>query len=444
MKNKILLILTVLVLSSTQFISYSAYAQQPSGITVTLDGEKVEFDHDPVVQSGTTMVQFVPIFRMLGLQFDWDQASKTVTGYKDEWKVELTVGESEAYINGKAVELSQAPILYNNNTFVPLRFIGEASGKTVLWNSDEQTAELVTPLAQLLYDTIMQDSLHFEWNMFQTRLKEPAQYLARYEDRLWFGIETDLGMLLKIYHFDGQEIQFIQYFATDDRFVQSDLAPTSEELISIFADNYGSPELDDFGATWRGPGNYKSISGNEEHISIIFGPDLSLPLGTMVEMEQLFATTDGTDFRNMKWGMSLEEVKTNEENAFLLLEKSDELLYEITVEQKSYALQYKFKENRLVEGLYLVSDLTNDNVAYMEEFIQLRDLLTDIYGESPFSTAVWTNEEYKYQPDKWEIAAENGDMSIFNQWETPTSSIILALHGSDLAIGVWVTFQEKE
>ncbi len=447
MRSKIAAILIVVAIISTQWLSNSTFAQQSQqsgGITVTLDGEQIEFEHDPIVQSGTTMIQFVPIFRELGLQFDWDQGSKTVTGYKDDWKIELTVGESTAYINGKAVELAQAPILHNNTTFVPLRFIGEASGKTVIWHGEEQRAELVTSLAQMLYDTITQDTLHFEWNMHQTSLNESAEYLETKDSRMYFGIETELGFLLKIYRFNGQDIELIHYLVSDDQFVQSDFTQTREELISIFTDAYGSPETDENGIFWMGPGNYKSIAGNEESISITFGPELFKTPSVIEHVEKLFVTDEEADFRNVKWGMSQEDVKANEEHAVLLLDNGDELLYQINVDQQQFILKYTFKEGLLVEGNYIFSDLTNDHVPLMDAYNQFHDLLVEQYGESTSNSAIWTNEEYKQQPDKWELAVQNGDMSMLSNWETPTSSILLALHGTDDAVGVWVTYQEQE
>jgi uncharacterized Zn-binding protein involved in type VI secretion len=48
--------------------------------------------------------------------------------------VQVTVGSTKATINGKEVVLDQPPIIENDRTLVPFRFLGEAIGAQVAWN----------------------------------------------------------------------------------------------------------------------------------------------------------------------------------------------------------------------------------------------------------------------------------------------------------------------
>lgn len=50
--------------------------------------------------------------------------------------VQITIGSTKATINSKAVVLDQPPIIENSLTLVPFRFIGEAIGATIGWDSD--------------------------------------------------------------------------------------------------------------------------------------------------------------------------------------------------------------------------------------------------------------------------------------------------------------------
>lgn len=49
--------------------------------------------------------------------------------------VKLQINHQKALVNGKEIQLDAPPVIINNRTFVPLRFISEAFGATVDWNS---------------------------------------------------------------------------------------------------------------------------------------------------------------------------------------------------------------------------------------------------------------------------------------------------------------------
>lgn len=113
-------------------------------IQVYIDGNKVTFDVDPIQENGTILVQFRPIFEALGLSIDWDQNTKTVTGTKDGLMVKLIIGDIIAYVNDKKKHLTLPPRTIQGNTLLPLRFVGEASGKEVSWDAGNQSVNIST------------------------------------------------------------------------------------------------------------------------------------------------------------------------------------------------------------------------------------------------------------------------------------------------------------
>ncbi|WP_165867371.1 stalk domain-containing protein [Paenibacillus pinisoli] len=104
-------------------------------ITVYIDGVKVNFGNDPILKNGTTFVQFRPIFEALGYQITWDAAKRSITAHNNEKKMDLTVGSTSATVNGSVQQLKDPPFITKGNTFVPVRFISEYSGKLVEWDS---------------------------------------------------------------------------------------------------------------------------------------------------------------------------------------------------------------------------------------------------------------------------------------------------------------------
>jgi N-acetylmuramoyl-L-alanine amidase len=46
----------------------------------------------------------------------------------------LTIGSDLAYVNGAEIRLDAAPVIQNDATLVPLRFVSETSGAEVAWD----------------------------------------------------------------------------------------------------------------------------------------------------------------------------------------------------------------------------------------------------------------------------------------------------------------------
>lgn len=108
-------------------------------IEVYIDGELAEFQIDPVIIGGSTMVQFRPLFEQFGLEVGWDQTTRTVTGTKEKLEIELVIDSKSASVSGQELTLPTAPKILSGNTMVPLRFIGEATGRRVTWDGETRT-----------------------------------------------------------------------------------------------------------------------------------------------------------------------------------------------------------------------------------------------------------------------------------------------------------------
>ncbi len=112
-------------------------------ITVTLNGNPLSLAQPPVIVEGRTLVPFRGIFEALGAEVSWDSVSKTVTGTTDGKNVVLTIGSSEAYVNGESKSLDVPPQIINDYTMVPVRFVSESLGANVQWDSDTRTVRIL-------------------------------------------------------------------------------------------------------------------------------------------------------------------------------------------------------------------------------------------------------------------------------------------------------------
>ncbi|KGE17761.1 N-acetylmuramoyl-L-alanine amidase family protein [Paenibacillus wynnii] len=138
----LLLLLFVLVLPE------SGHAATVTG-KIFLDGKELTASQGVQVENvnGTVMAPLRMISQNLGYKVDWDQKSQMVTIGQQGKTIQLIVNQKSASVDDKTVILNTAPLLKNDTTFVPIRFISEQFGLTVGWDNQDKIVTLVTPVS---------------------------------------------------------------------------------------------------------------------------------------------------------------------------------------------------------------------------------------------------------------------------------------------------------
>lgn len=142
MKSIKKLLINCLVLTMLIGAAPNAGYAEGKPYTVTYNGQPIRFDVNPIIDNGSTLVQFRPVFETLGLTITWDEKTKKITGTNESWKVEMQIGSKFAYVNGRGSQLEVAPMLKEGNTMIPLRFISEATGKRVSWDPTNRLIQI--------------------------------------------------------------------------------------------------------------------------------------------------------------------------------------------------------------------------------------------------------------------------------------------------------------
>lgn len=157
MKRMIALLLCMIVAVPT--VSVAAEQTRP-GYRIVIDNKELVLDDPPFLQSGTTMVPFRPIFARLGLEVAWNAKSKQITASDGERKIVLTVGSRTAYVNGVEQAMPLAPVVQGGVTYVPLRFVGDASGGDVeLYGGALNVVWMLSAKQNQLFTAIMMEDL---------------------------------------------------------------------------------------------------------------------------------------------------------------------------------------------------------------------------------------------------------------------------------------------
>ncbi len=136
MKRQVLLFTVVLafILVFSQFSpAQDAFAQD---ITVVVDGSMLSFDTAPTMVNDRVLVPMRAIFEYLGAKVLWDGDTETVTATKDGVTISLSIGKERAGVGDNIVYLDSPPILVNDRTLVPIRFVSESLGAKVDWDQN--------------------------------------------------------------------------------------------------------------------------------------------------------------------------------------------------------------------------------------------------------------------------------------------------------------------
>jgi hypothetical protein len=118
-------------------------------ITLTIDSAIAVVDGGPVALDApaeiTASRTFVPIrfiAEAFGADVQWLAASKGIVIRLGSHTIGLQVGEQTAVVDGIRGPLDAVPYIRNGRTMVPLRFISEALGSSVVWDPATKTATI--------------------------------------------------------------------------------------------------------------------------------------------------------------------------------------------------------------------------------------------------------------------------------------------------------------
>lgn len=103
---------------------------------IIIDDEIVVSDMNPIVLDDRTMIPIRLISEALGASVEWIGETLTVIIRSEEAEIVLTIGNTHYTIDGVDKEMDTEPMVLNDRTLVPIRFISEALNCEVEWDQD--------------------------------------------------------------------------------------------------------------------------------------------------------------------------------------------------------------------------------------------------------------------------------------------------------------------
>lgn len=109
---------------------------------MTINGAEQNIDAEgttPVVVNDRTLLPVRAFVEGIGGSVNWDGNSQTATLKYNSDEIRLIINSTTAYLNNEAHTLDVTPVIINDRTMLPIRFIAESFGFTVEWDGITQT-----------------------------------------------------------------------------------------------------------------------------------------------------------------------------------------------------------------------------------------------------------------------------------------------------------------
>lgn len=137
-------LLTLFIICITLFTSFGTTALADD-IRLFVDGDRVSCDVPPIIRNDRTLVPARAFFEALDAVVSWNAAKRQVTARTDKTKIILTIDSNVAYVNSVVKVLDSAPVIHNDRTLVPARFVSEALNFEVKWVEKSRSVYINSP-----------------------------------------------------------------------------------------------------------------------------------------------------------------------------------------------------------------------------------------------------------------------------------------------------------
>jgi uncharacterized lipoprotein YddW (UPF0748 family) len=119
----------------------SYYAPSDTGIKISVDGNYVKYtDAVPFIDSNQrTLCPLRVVADALGMNVEWDGEGRRATFSDDDTTVVFTIDSDKYEVNGNVLTMDTAAVIKNSRTYAPVRYLAEAAGYSVDWDSTAKT-----------------------------------------------------------------------------------------------------------------------------------------------------------------------------------------------------------------------------------------------------------------------------------------------------------------
>ena len=104
-------------------------------VGLKVKGNVIQTDPAPFIDNNRVMVPVRGLVSALGADVSWNEEQRSVTIKQGELQITMSIGKSQAVVNGNNVQMEALPVIVDGRTMVPVRFLAEELQFPVSWDS---------------------------------------------------------------------------------------------------------------------------------------------------------------------------------------------------------------------------------------------------------------------------------------------------------------------
>ena len=201
MKNLRVLFLVILLIIATFTFSICADAtvvESETKVVMTIgqnvgyvNGEPSLLDAKPIIRNDRAMLPVRFVAEALGATVKWNSDTSTAVLFTDDVIISITIGATAAVVNGESITLDSPAFIENNRTYLPVRFVAESLGATVTWDGVSSTATITKPVAEETELSAEYLGIGYTVSEYSTLGGEIAYYTVRLSNGQIFRYDKD-------------------------------------------------------------------------------------------------------------------------------------------------------------------------------------------------------------------------------------------------------------
>ena len=114
-------------------------------ISLVINNKKVQCEVPPIISNDRTLVPVRVLFEYYDAKVSWNESLRQVMVISGTTVMIFNIDSKIMYLNGAVHTLDAAPIIVNDRTLVPVRFISEKLGYVVKWDGNSRTVSVTKP-----------------------------------------------------------------------------------------------------------------------------------------------------------------------------------------------------------------------------------------------------------------------------------------------------------
>lgn len=155
----------------------------------------------------------------------------------------------------------------------------------------------------------------------------------------------------------------------------------------------------------------------EEIVEDVVRSDNSFDTGEKIDESRKTLSAEEADFRSLKWGMTKDEVEDYEGTGYR--EPDENTMYYTRVREEGFPAdaEYTFMDEKLVQGIFYITENKSDNPVLVEDYIELVNSLKARFGEPSVEDLVYTNSSDKTEDTIEQLElVKQGRLQIRTGW----------------------------